>query len=33
MLIMDMARNESFRPIAKEAKRLIERAIEEINAL
>ena len=33
MLIMDMARNEFFRPIAEKAKRLIERVFEEIYAL
>ena len=33
MLMMDMARNENLRPIAEEAKRLIERALEEINGL
>lgn len=33
MMMMDMARNENLRPIAKEAKRLIEQALEEISAL
>jgi uncharacterized protein (DUF302 family) len=33
MLMMDMARNENLRPIAEEAKRLIELALQEINAL
>ena len=33
MLMMDMARNENLRPIAEEAKRLIEQALEDISAL
>ena len=32
MLMMEMARNENLQPIAEEAKRLIEKALEEISA-